>query len=276
MKKMRVLFIGNSHTFYNDMPMIFKTLAQAAGDTEVEVTMQAHPGVHWSWHLRQGAELRFALVHGGYDYAVLQQAAHPVPALKAEDTLRDGKELIRLIRSQGIKPIVLMPWAEKKFPEHQAVMYDTYQRLSKEEGVPLSPAGYVFERVQKERPDIDLYWFDGEHCSPYGSYVVAASAYTVIFGKSPEGLPKKAFSFKGGAAENFAVIREKMDKLREEEMVKPENSGLQAEIDEEYRVKFPPIWDKAVLEVTLDAEKCALLQKWIWEAYLRLNRQSTF
>lgn len=35
---MRILFIGNSHTYFNDMPYQFAELVRAAGK-EVEITM---------------------------------------------------------------------------------------------------------------------------------------------------------------------------------------------------------------------------------------------
>ena len=91
MKKLRVLFVGNSHTYFNDSPVVFKTLVEAGQDAEVEVSMQAHPGVTYGWHLSQGAELRFALMHGNYDYVLLQQAAHS-PCPSPEETIADGKK----------------------------------------------------------------------------------------------------------------------------------------------------------------------------------------
>jgi hypothetical protein len=272
MDTLRVLFVGNSHTFYNDMPALFKKLAEADGNTRAEVTMQAHPGVTWGWHLKQGTELRYALVHGHYDYAILQQAAHS-PAPPAEDTLRDGKEIIRLAKSCGVRPVVVIPWAEQRFPEHQAIMYNTYNKLIREQGVQGSPVGYVFERVQRERPDIGLYWFDGEHCSPYGSYVNAASAYAVIFGKSPKGLPPAAFCSPQGNAADFGIVQKAMDQLRElthgfneAEMAKPENAAILGKVMGEYGAKFPYVWDRDKLDFVLETEKCSLLQEWVWEA----------
>ena len=40
---MKVLFIGNSHRFYNDMPQIFKNICDEKGK-DVEVAMQAFGG----------------------------------------------------------------------------------------------------------------------------------------------------------------------------------------------------------------------------------------
>ena len=45
---MRVLFIGNSHTYFNDMPNMFAELARKEG-VACEVTMLAHGG----WYLEQ-------------------------------------------------------------------------------------------------------------------------------------------------------------------------------------------------------------------------------
>lgn len=50
-KKLRLLFIGNSHTYCNDMPLMAAKKARAAG-YDCEVTMIAHGG----WFLAQHVE----------------------------------------------------------------------------------------------------------------------------------------------------------------------------------------------------------------------------
>lgn len=277
MKKLRVLFLGNSHTYYNDMPQIFKKIAEAGQDVKVEVSMQAYPGVTFAWHLKQESALRFALLHGNYDYVVMQQAAHS-PCPSPEETLKDGALLIEKAKSCGVTPIITIPWAERKFPEHQETMYQTYTKLAKDNNILASPVGYIFERTTTQRPDIDLYWFDGEHCSPYGSYVNALCVYATIFNVSPEGLPNKSFSSIKGNKEDYAYIAGEMDALRTAtdgfkpaEMEKTENANMQAEIMAKYKTYFSGIWEKELLEVTLDEEKCVTLQKWVWEAVQNLK-----
>ena len=76
-KKMdlNILFIGNSHTYYNDMPRLVKLRADEEG-YNCRVTMLAHP----NWFLSQHAEepeARFNILYGKYDYVVLQEHAHP-------------------------------------------------------------------------------------------------------------------------------------------------------------------------------------------------------
>ena len=47
-KSLKVLFIGNSHTYYNDMPVMVQHRASEAG-FDCHVTMIAHGG----WYLEQ-------------------------------------------------------------------------------------------------------------------------------------------------------------------------------------------------------------------------------
>ena len=61
-KDLNILFIGNSHTYYNDMPRLVKLRAIEAG-YNCQVTMLAHP----NWFLSQHAEepeARFNILHG--------------------------------------------------------------------------------------------------------------------------------------------------------------------------------------------------------------------
>ena len=47
---MRVLFIGNSHTFFNDMPELFARFCETDG-AKPDVTMLAYPGRYLDWHM---------------------------------------------------------------------------------------------------------------------------------------------------------------------------------------------------------------------------------
>jgi len=188
---MKILFVGNSHTYFNDMPQIFANLCKSRGK-QVQVTMQAHPGVTYGWHLKQYTELRFALIHGGYDYIVMQQAAHS-PCPSKEETLKDGKTIIDLAKANGVTPLQVIPWAEKRDPAHQAQMYDIYESLCSQNNISSIKVGQIFEEVFNHCPDIDMYWFDGEHASPYGSYAYACAVYAAVFGESTVGMAPVSF-----------------------------------------------------------------------------------
>ncbi|MBR5520981.1 MAG: hypothetical protein IKU54_03195 [Oscillospiraceae bacterium] len=252
---MKVLFIGNSHTYYNDMPQIFADICKERGK-DVEVAMQAHPGVTYGWHYGQKTELRFALMHGGFDYVVMQQAAHsPCPA--KEETLADGKKIIEMARANGVTPIQTMPWAEKRDPDHQKGMYDIYNTLAEETGVKLTVTGNVFEDVFYNYPEINLYWRDGEHASPYGSYVIAMAAYAAIFGESVKGLKPESYETFPVTEESWSEIREAFAALG----TNPNDPELQAAAMAKYKENVFSVDSKEEAKYMLDPEKAAKLQE---------------
>ena len=61
---MRVLFVGNSHTYFNDMPALFGRMCAELTGERPEVTMLAYSGRSLAWHREEYFALRFALLHG--------------------------------------------------------------------------------------------------------------------------------------------------------------------------------------------------------------------
>ena len=74
-RHLRVLFIGNSHTYYHSLPEWFARMASEDG-YECDVTMLAHPGWYLHQHVKE-PEVRFNIEYGHYDYVVLQEHSHP-------------------------------------------------------------------------------------------------------------------------------------------------------------------------------------------------------
>ena len=192
-KSIKVLFVGNSHTYMNDMPQLFRETWERTTGGRAEVTMLAFSGRHLRWHLSEYFSLRFALLYGGYDYCVIQQAAHPFPP--REETLADGRELIDLCRRTGVEPVLYMTWAEKRFPENQEKMIETYRTLAGETSARLAPVGEVWQELLRTHPEIDLFFRDGEHASPYGDLLIAAVLCAAIAGSGDVRLPEHVFDF---------------------------------------------------------------------------------
>jgi len=200
---MNILFLGNSHTYFNDMPATCASMVQAATGEDCRVTMLSHSCRNLGWHKREYFELRFNLLYGGYDYCVIQQAAHPFPGEAL--TLEQGRSIIDLCQKAGVKPVLFMTWAEKRHPENQQQMIDTYTRLAAETGALLAPIGLAWQHVQRSRPLLELYWQDGAHASPLGSYLAAATVCGVITGADVTALPPRGCDFTQGAAIDFSA-----------------------------------------------------------------------
>lgn len=193
---MKVLFLGNSHTYFNDMPELFARFVEATVGEKPEVVMLAYSGRDLDWHRREYFSLRFNLMYGGYDYCVIQQAAHPYPPI--EQTLETGADIIDLCHRCGVKPVVYMTWAEKRFPENQQKMIDTCEKLAVGHDALLAPIGKVWQSVRQAREDIELYHTDGEHAGPYGDFLIAAVLCRLLTGAVSDSVSGMGFSFLGG------------------------------------------------------------------------------
>lgn len=199
---MKALFIGNSHTYFNDMPHLMALMCKKCADVLVDVTMLAYSGRTLQWHTKEYFSLRFNLSYGGYDYCIIQQAAHPFPP--EEETVPYAKEIIKLCREVGTIPVLYLPWAEKTKPENQRRLTETYEKLAAETGALLAPVGRIWQSVQAQRPDIALYWHDGEHASPYGDYLAAATFCALLTGGDLSRLDSTGLDFTRNREIDFA------------------------------------------------------------------------
>ena len=172
---MKVLFIGNSHTYVHDMPHIFQEIALKDGIT-VDVTMISHPGWFLAQHV-DAPEARFNILYGCYDYIVLQEHTHPFgPIDKFHNAVRSLNEFVKQTSS---KVIIYPTWAAKAKPEDQEVMSIAFREIAKEIGALVAPVDYNWVEARKEHND-ELYGPDGEHASTFGSTLAAETIWDTI------------------------------------------------------------------------------------------------
>lgn len=193
----RVLFVGNSYTYFNNAPEIFAALARAAlPGRQIETYMVAIPG-ETLLALWERSDARRALRSSKWDYVVLQDQS-----LLGEG-LREGKFIVnspsllhwgvRLfdgeIREVGARTVVMQTWSRRAEPDQQADLDFAYDTVARELGALLAPVGRVWERARQERPALDLYARDGSHPSPVGSYLLAATLLSTLFPETDRELP---------------------------------------------------------------------------------------
>lgn len=175
---MKLLFIGNSHTYYHDMPQIVKTICAANG-ISVSVTMLAHGGKGFLFHADE-PEVRFNILFGGYDYVILQHTAHPMGELSE---MREGaSRLISWIRQAGATPVFYMTWQSKRLgAEQQKPMTDAYLYLAQRHGCAVAPVGEVWWDFVAHHEEASLFSDDGEHASETGARLAAYTIASTLF-----------------------------------------------------------------------------------------------
>ena len=177
---MKILFIGNSHTYFNDMVASVQRLYTLHGEETPDVTMLTVGGMTLQWHSKE-PQTRFNLKYGNYDIVVLQQVAHGFAG--EEDLFNGFKAILPLIEGANKVPEICMymTWSEKDNPQGQEIMSSSYEHLAQEYDTMLAPVGRIWDTLRNEHPE--LYWEDGQHASPYGSYLVALTMYATFGGR---------------------------------------------------------------------------------------------
>ena len=175
-KKLRILFIGNSHTYVNDLPAIAAKMFREKG-YDCEVTMIAHGGWFLEQHVQE-PDVRFNILYGNYDYVVLQEHAHPFgPEEKFFNAVRKIQEWVK---EAGCKTVIYMTWAQKSEEHVQARMTKAHEEIASEIGALVAPVGEVWWKHIHEHPEQELYYTDGQHASLAGSTLAAGCIVETI------------------------------------------------------------------------------------------------
>jgi hypothetical protein len=195
----RVLFIGNSYTYFNNLPEIFAKLAEAGHQSRVEIRMEAPGGWRLKDHWEKGAALK-ALHEERWNYVVLQEQStlginyflEGRPRISSDAFFRPyAKKWAAEIRKAGAIPVFYLTWARKATPEDQGALNYFYIHAARENGALVAPVGIAWAQVRQEQPAIELFFPDGSHPSPTGSYLAACTVYATLFHQNPAGLPGK-------------------------------------------------------------------------------------
>lgn len=181
---LKVLFIGNSHTMVNDVPELFALLAKQSG-IQVEKRMIAEGGKTLEYHA--GTEIvKESILHGDYDWIVLQHWSHPFNETYAKSMETGAKQLFEMIGKTKSKAVFYKPWPRKlTAPGEYPLMSATYARLAKQYNAGLANVGDVFEKYRDLYPDETMYANDGEHASLLTSNIAAYVILRTITGKKP-------------------------------------------------------------------------------------------
>ena len=201
-KQYSILFIGNSMTYYHDMPTaIFEKMAASAG---FDVTVRSvTAGGRFLWeHLSlddepaRAAKAALAADKAGvYDFVVLQEGM-PDLYTRTENFYEAVRILTGKIRDLGAKPALYARMGNKRGnPEldDPACTYEhvyqtivkAHETISQELDIPVAWAVRAAYEMNEEPLPFDLYDPDRSHPSYAGSYVAALCVFTALFGADP-------------------------------------------------------------------------------------------
>src|SRR5690349_17468676 len=147
----RVLFVGNSLTYVNDLPKMVEAISQAAGDDPpLETAMVAYGGYAIEDHLAQGDAVP-TIARGGWDVVVMQQGPSTLPESRV-DLIKFSKIMAEKIRAAGARPAMYGVWPE----EERTYAFDwgvaNYRDAAEEIDGILCPAALAWKTAWKTDP----------------------------------------------------------------------------------------------------------------------------
>ena len=124
----RILFIGNSYTFVNDLPNTFEKLAKSGGHN-VEVGMSAQGGWRLADHIGSPETLNL-LNSTKWNFVILQEQSQipSVEPARSHEMYPAARELVQKTKKIAATPVFFVTWAHRDgMPEHGMNNYESMQ-----------------------------------------------------------------------------------------------------------------------------------------------------
>ncbi len=209
---LRVLFIGNSLTYYNSMPDIVGKLGTLAG-RKIEVASATKGSGTMCQQISDSTEVGRQvrdLLKEKWDYVVIQPSRR---ITEKDDTVRQaefaaGKILDAMIKNAGAQTLIYCTWgnntgkskifemlpdgvgskATDSFPitqdDHSSYMQSVCREYCGVLGAEMVDCAELFRYLMKNQKAYNVYYTDDRHPSLYGSFAVACAFYSYFYGES--------------------------------------------------------------------------------------------
>lgn len=186
----RVLFVGNSFTYYNNSLhsryRAFRAAASEDGQTYGRVRVLAISGGALP---EQSLGLQQRLEAEDWDVVVLQgHSKGPITDGTAEPFQRAARRYAIDIRADGAEPVFFMTWAYTGKPEMTQQLDDAYTAIGNELNAKVVPVGRAFASALQQRPELALVIPDLKHPTLAGTYLATCVFFAALHGESPVGV----------------------------------------------------------------------------------------
>ena len=198
----RVLFLGNSYTNTNNLPLLLANIAQSTNDLLL-YDSYTPGGYRLSDHAINTTSLA-KIAQGNWDFVVLQEQSQlPSFPINEVNTLvfPYAANLNTLINSQNpcAETVFYMTWGRQNGDSQNCAAHppvctysgmddllrERYLIMAEQQSAITAPVGAVWRYLRTNYPDMNLYSADGSHPSLLGSYAAACTFYTTLFRKDP-------------------------------------------------------------------------------------------
>ena len=184
-QEIRVLFIGNSLTYFNDLPEIVQGMADDAG-LNVYHEVVANP--NWSLEEHWNAGIVTTIREMQPDLVVMQQGPSTLDSSR-EHLVHWTSLIAPVVREVGGEPGLFMVWPVKeRRAEDLARVRTSYRAAAAAVDGFFVPAGDAWGHLWTSHPELYIYMPDGLHPLYLGSLIAAQALAAVLFDLDPSEL----------------------------------------------------------------------------------------
>lgn len=181
-----LLFMGNSHTSFHDLPEMVAAMVRAVRPGQrVEATTA--PG--WMFleaRARDPDSVRL-LGERSWDVVVLQAQKYSTTG-KYSDSTAGAESLIRSARAAHALPILFPEWPRHGVAETTRI-HDLHLAIASREPACVAPIGQAWDLARAVYPELVLHADDGNHAARAGAFLTALVLTATITGASPQTVP---------------------------------------------------------------------------------------
>lgn len=186
----RVLFIGNSITYFNNMPFTFQDISNNLGK-KVKVSMYAPGGTGFINHVSDANV--YDLFRGSWDVVVLQPGSSESAGMSStvDQTIVRGKTLIDSIKKYNACAKIYLYQIPYGVPSSsgwntyfsvQTTFRDSVTKMADSLKVQMIAAGECVRAYYTKYQNLALHnMYNDIHPGPLGSYLIASACYNTIF-----------------------------------------------------------------------------------------------
>jgi hypothetical protein len=210
-----LLFVGNSLTYFNNLPGMVRTLLESGG-VATRIGAITGPNMGLEDHWRRGVVFD-SLRAGGWDVVVMQQG--PSATEGRPSLLQYSALFADSIRAYGAEPALYMVWPAAARSFDFPGVIDSYRSAAERVDGTVLPVGEVWLAVGEADPSLALYGPDGFHPAPAASYMAALVMVGRLAGVAttelPDG-PLEAMLLRSGmTGAQIEVLQATVEKYRE-------------------------------------------------------------
>lgn len=200
-----VLFVGNSYTYYNDLPVIFKTLAESGGHSVYQESSTSG-GYKLVQHADPNDPVGSITLRKitdetkNWDYVILQgnsslPITDPITFATGVSSLatviNQSGANVALYQTPGHKMGDVFSGINYTFEDESEILKTQYSLAAINNNALLLPAGDAWLKLKQDYPamaETGLWHDDNSHPQYRGSYMNACVFYAKFFNESPVGL----------------------------------------------------------------------------------------